>query len=110
MCIVPVKIKKKDCVNEVQTHALVDSCSQGISILNKLVKENQEHKWRTHQYFSGNTRSQVVNINNVKVGWIDLPKTYTKPDLPVDNADITAISLETMEIFGPYSKSVKWGR
>ena len=31
----------------------------------------------------------VANINNVEGGWIDLPKTHTKPDLPVDNADIT---------------------
>ena len=32
---------------------------------------------------------QVANTNNEEDGWIDLPKTYTKPDLPVDNADVT---------------------
>ena len=35
---------------------------------------------------------QTSNINNVEGGWIDLPKTYKKPDLPVDNADITQTS------------------
>ena len=38
MCLVPVKVKKKDSINEVQTHALLDSCSQGTYILGKLVK------------------------------------------------------------------------
>ena len=32
---------------------------------------------------------QVANIKNVEGEWIDLPKTYRKPELPVDNADIT---------------------
>ena len=32
---------------------------------------------------------QVSNINNVEGGWIDLPKTYIKPNLPVDHAHIT---------------------
>ena len=80
-----LKVKKKDSVNEVQTYALLDSCNRGIFILNKLVKENQEHKWRTHKQFSGNSGSQVAKINNVEGGWIDLPKTYTKPELYVDN-------------------------
>ena len=53
---------------------------------------------------------QVADINNMEGGWTDLPKTYTKPDIPVDNADITTISVETMEIFGPYNKSFKFGR
>ena len=38
MCLVPVKVKKKDSINEVQTHALLDSCSQGTYILGKLDK------------------------------------------------------------------------
>ena len=32
---------------------------------------------------------QVVSVNNVEGRWIHLPKTYTKSDLPVDNADTT---------------------
>ena len=31
---------------------------------------------------------QVANINNVEGGWIDLQNTYTKPHLPIDNANI----------------------
>ena len=37
-CIVPVRIKRKDSINEVQTYALLDSCSQGTFILDKLAK------------------------------------------------------------------------
>ena len=35
---------------------------------------------------------QVANINNAEDGWISLRKTYTKPDLSVDNADIIQAS------------------
>ena len=38
MCIAPMKVKKKDSINEVQTYALLDSCSQGTFILDKMVK------------------------------------------------------------------------
>ena len=38
MWIVPVRVKKKDSNNEVQTHALLDSCSQRTFTLDKLVK------------------------------------------------------------------------
>ena len=87
MCIVPVRVKRKDSMNEVQTYALMDSCSQGTSGRKRSITIktiNGEH-----------TRSsltiedlQVANKNNVEGGWIDLPETYIKSDLPVDNADI----------------------
>ena len=72
----------------------MDSYSQGPFTLDKLAKavgNNQDHKWRTHHTNSSVTTEdlQIANINNVEGEWIDLPKTYTKPDLPVDNADIT---------------------
>ena len=38
MCIVPVKVKRKDSINEVQTYALLDNCSQGTFILDKLAQ------------------------------------------------------------------------
>ena len=72
----------------------MDSCSQGPFTLDKLARavgNNQDHKCRTHHTNSSVTTEdlQIANINNVEGEWIDLPKTYTKPDLPVDNADIT---------------------
>ena len=38
MCTVPVRVKRKDSINEVQIYALLDSCSQGTFILDKLAK------------------------------------------------------------------------
>ena len=38
ICIVPVRVKRKDSVNEVQTYIRLDSCSQGTFILDKLAK------------------------------------------------------------------------
>ena len=100
MCIVPVRVKRKESINEVQAYAFLDSCSQGAFILDKLAKAfgtsgrktstaiktiNGEHTSSSIQIED----LQVANINNLEGGWIDLPKTYTKPDLPIDNADIT---------------------
>ena len=98
--IVPVRVKKKDSINEVQTYALLDSCSKGTSLLDNLIKVVGTSGRKTSVTIKttngAHTSSsmtiedlQVANINNVEDGWIDLPKTYTKLDLPVDNADIT---------------------
>ena len=38
MCIVPVRVKKKDSINEVQRYAVLDNCSQGTFMLDKLSK------------------------------------------------------------------------
>ena len=100
MCIVPVRVKRKDFINEVPTYALLDSCSQGTFVLDKLVKAvgtsgrkipvTIKNKNGEHTSSSMAVEDlQVANINNVEGRWIDLPKTYTKPDLLVDNVDIT---------------------
>ena len=50
---------------------------------------------------------QIANINNVEGEWIDLPKTYTKSDLPVDNADITLPSqLKQWEYLDPITNQL----
>ena len=36
MCIAPVRVKRKNSINEVHTYALMDSCSQGTFALDKL--------------------------------------------------------------------------
>ena len=102
MCIVPVIVQNKDSINEVQTDALLDSCSQGIFILDKLVKakavltSGRKTSVTIKTINEEQTSSlmviedlQVADINNVEGGWRDLPKIYTKPDLCVDNAHIT---------------------
>ena len=38
ICIVPVRVKRKDSVNEVQTYIRLDSSSKGTFILDKLAK------------------------------------------------------------------------
>ena len=103
MCIVPVMVKRKDSINEVETYALLDSCSQRTFTLDKLAKAvgtSGRKSSITIKTINGEHTSssmtiedlQVVNINQVKGGWTDFPKTYTKPDFPVDNADITQLS------------------
>ena len=78
----------------------MDSCSQGTFILDKLAKAVGTSGRKTSitiKTINGEHTSssiaiedlQVANTNNEEDGWIDLPKTYTKPDLPVDNADVT---------------------
>ena len=100
MRIVPVRVKKQDSINEVQRYALLDCYSQGTFILDKLVKTVGTSGRKTSVTIKNkngeHTSSlmaledlQVASINNVEGRRIDLPKTYTKPDLPVDNADIT---------------------
>ena len=77
-----------------------DSCSHGTYILEKLLKAVGTSGRKTSvtiKTINGEHTSssmsiedlQVANINNVDGGWIDLPKTYAKLDLPVDNVDIT---------------------
>ena len=103
MCIVPVMVKRKDSINEVETYALLDSCSQRTFTLDKLAKAvgtSGRKSSITIKTINGEHTSssmtiedlQVVNINQVKGRWTDFPKTYTKPDFPVDNADITQLS------------------
>ena len=55
----------------------------------KNIYNNQEHNGEYTSSSMEIENLQVANINNVEGGWIDLPKTNTKPDLLVDNADIT---------------------
>ena len=61
MCIVPVQIASTSTSKKVHIYALLDSCSQGTFILDN--KDNSE--------------------------WLSLPRSFTRPDLPVDNGDIT---------------------
>ena len=79
MCIVPVRVKRKDSVNEVQTYALLDICSQGTFILYKLGKAVGTSGGRTSitiKTINGEHTSssmaiedlQVANINNVEGG------------------------------------------
>ena len=100
MCIVPVRVKRKYSVNEVQTYALLDSYSQGTFIIDRLAKTVGASGRKTSTTIKtingGHTSSwmaiedlQVGNTNNVGGGWKDRPKTYTKPDFSVNNADIT---------------------
>ena len=61
MCIVPVQIASTSTSKKVHIYALLDSCSQGTFILDN--KDNSE--------------------------WLSLPRSFTRPDLPDDNDDIT---------------------
>ena len=102
MYIVPVIVKRKSSINEVPTFARLDSCSPGAFILDvdklaKPVGTSRRKKSLIIKTTNGEHTSssmaikdlQVAKISNEESGWIDLPSTYTKLDLPVDSADVT---------------------
>ena len=79
MCIVPVRVKRKDSIDEVETYALLDSCSQRTFTLDKLanaVGTSGRKSSITIKTINGEHTSssmtiedlQVVNINQVKGG------------------------------------------
>ena len=100
MCIVPVKIKGSSGDKVIYTYALLDSCSQGTFILDKLrdhLRIPDRETSVTIKTTNGEIKIpskaidglQVSGINDDKSQWIPLPTTFTRAELPVDNDDIT---------------------
>ena len=100
MCIVPVKVKKDHSSEAVETYALLDSCSQGTFISEKLTQDlgasgrktsitvktlNGEHT-STSMVIEG---LQVAQVDDTLNKWLTLPRTFAKSELPVDSDDVT---------------------
>ena len=98
MCVVPVKVKCSNSKKEFRTHAMLDCCSQGTFISTDLARKLKAEGVQTTikiKTLNGEESQETEAVSGLKVSkssgqrmWIDLPVTYTKEDLPVDDEDV----------------------
>ena len=100
MYIVPVQIALTNTSKKVHTYAVLDSCSQGTFILDQVADElgiSERKTSLTIKTLNGEFTSNSTAIEGLKVAsiskdnseWLPIPRPFTRPDLPVDNDDIT---------------------
>ena len=100
MCIVHVQITSTNTSKKAHTYALLDSCSQGTFILDQLANDFGISGRKTsvtiktlNEEFSSNSTAleglKVASISEDNSEWLTSSRTITRPDLPVDNDDIT---------------------
>ena len=103
MCVVPVNLTYGCSGKILKTHALLDSCSQGRFMLEKLLQDlgvNGEKTSITIKTVNGEVNNKTTFVEGLKVSssrdedgeWTEFPKTFTKRYLPVDQDDITTPS------------------
>ena len=98
MCVVPVVIKHNDSTKETITHTILDSCSQSTFIVEDLVNAHEIDGIDTSVMVKtlneqSRLKSKLVNglpVSNPsdKKFWINLPRCYTRKELPVDPEEI----------------------
>ena len=104
MYVVPVRVRHKlsNCI--VKTYAILGNCSQATFIQNKLLEVLGFHERKTFitvktmngevtkssEVLDGIEVAQASNEREEKV-WVQLPRTDTQEDLPVDNREIATI-------------------
>ena len=109
ICVVPVKLGHGDSGETLKTYALLDSCSQGNFILERLLKRFGIKGRKTSiniKTLNGEVTNKSSVINGLKVAssrnsfedWLELPDAYTKKYLPVGKEDVATPS-----------KLKKWG-
>ena len=106
MCVVPVILRYSHSGKTVKTHALLDSCSQGTFMLEKLLRDIGVNGQKTSIFIktvNGKVNNKTVLVEELNVScstdegsqWIELPKTFTKRYLPVDQDDVALPSKVT---------------
>ena len=99
MCVIPVKVKYKDSNSVYSTFAMLDNCSQGCFVNSSLVKNLRIKGHKTSvsvKTLTGERIHTSFAVDGLKVSrtsqlhaeWINIPKAYTKVDLPVDSSKI----------------------
>ena len=98
MCVVPVNVKCNNSKIEFTTHGMLDCCSQGTFISSDLARKLKAEGVQTNikiKTLNGEESQETEAVSGLKVSkssgermWIDLPVTYTKEDLPVDDEDV----------------------
>ena len=98
MCVVPVEIKHKDSTKEIITHTILDICSQGTFIVEGLVNALEIDGVDTSvvvKTLNSQSRLKSKLVNGLAVSnpsdkkfWINVPRCYTRKELPVDPEEI----------------------
>ena len=101
--VVPIKVQYGNSGKVLQTHALLDSCSQGTFIVETLIN-NLGVKGKgtsiTINTLNGEATNEAMIVKGLRVisgngdshDWLELPDTYIKKYLPVDNEDVATPS------------------
>ena len=103
MCVVPIKVQYGNSGKVLETHFLLDSCSQGTLILETLINSRSVKGQRTSitiKTLSGEVarkamvvkRLRVINGNSNSHDWLELPDAYTKKYLSADKEDVATAS------------------
>ena len=101
MSVVPVKLIHGDSGETLKIYALLDSCSQGNFMLERLLKMIDVRRTSiTLKTLNGEVTNKSSMISGLKVAssrnssedWLELPDAYTKKYLPVDNKDVATPS------------------
>ena len=103
MCVVPIKVQYGNSRKVLETHPLLDSCSQGTFILERLINNLGVKGQKTSitiKTLNGEVTNKVMVVKGLKVtsgngdshDWLELPVTYTKKYLPVDKEDVATPS------------------
>ena len=99
MCVIPVKVKYKDSNSVYSTFVMLDNCSQGCFVNSSLVKNLRIKGHKTSvsvKTLTGERIHTSFAVDGLKVSrtsgldaeWINIPKAYTKVDIPVDSSEI----------------------
>ena len=98
MCVLPVNVKCNNSKKEFRTHAMLDCGSQGTFISTDLARKLKAESVQTAikiKTLNGEESQETEAVSGLKVAkssgkrmWIDLPVTYMKEDLPVDDEDV----------------------
>ena len=103
MCVVLVNLRYSHSGKTMKMHALLDSCSQGTFMLEKLLRDlgvNGQKTSDTIMTVNGEVNNKTTLVEGFRVSntkdedseWIELPKTFMKRYLPVDQNDLATPS------------------
>ena len=121
MCVIPVKVKYKDSNSVYSTFVMLDNCSQGCFVNSSLVKNLRIKRHKTSVSVKANTGKRINTsfaVDGLKVSrtsgldadWINIPKAYTKVDLPVDSSEFaTPEKMKTWKYLQEISEEINQG-
>ena len=103
MCVVLVNLRYSHSGKTMKMYALLDSCRQGTFMLEKLLRDlgvNGQKTSDTIMTVNGEVNNKTTLVEGFRVSntkdedgeWIELPKTFTKRYLPVDQNDLATPS------------------
>ena len=103
LSVVLVNLRYNHSWKTVKAYALLDSCSQGTFMLEKLLRDlgvNGQKTSDTIMTVNGEVNNKTTLVEGFRVSntkdedseWIELPKTFTKRYLPVNQNDLATPS------------------